>query len=77
VIQFETRATDELNAPFFRLGSMAHLPEDEWIRYRIEQLRRLRRSVTDAPAVRAIDELIYEAEERVRALEAVRPDPSS
>jgi hypothetical protein len=56
---------------------MAHLPEDEWIRYRIEQLRRLRRSVTDAHAVRAIDELIYKAEERVRALEAVRPDPSS
>ena len=56
---------------------MAHLPEVEWIRYRIERLRRLRRSVTDAAAVRAIDELIYEAEERVRALEAVRPDPSS
>jgi hypothetical protein len=56
---------------------MAHPPEDEWIRYRIERLRRLRRSVTDAHAVRAIDELIYEAEERVRALEAVRPDPSS
>jgi hypothetical protein len=56
---------------------MAHLPEDEWIRYRIEQLRRLRRSVTDAPAVRAIDELIHEAEERVKALEAVSPDRSS
>jgi hypothetical protein len=56
---------------------MVHPPEDEWIRYRIERLRRLRRSVTDSHAVRAIDELIYEAEERVRALEAVMPDPSS
>ena len=56
---------------------MAYPPEDEWIRHRIERLRRLRRSVTDAHAVRAIDELIYEAEERIRALEAVRPDRSS
>ena len=53
------------------------IPEDEWIRYRIGRLRALRRSVTDAQTVRALNELIDEAEERLQALEAVKPDPSS
>jgi hypothetical protein len=50
------------------------IPEDEWIRYRIGRLRQLRRSVTDACTVRAIDELIDEAEERLESLQAIRPD---
>ena len=52
-------------------------PFNEWIRDRIRRLRALRRAMTDAQAVRAIDELIYEAEQRVMALDAVKPDPSS
>jgi len=46
------------------------MPEVEWIRYRIGRLWTLRRSVTDAIAIRAIDDLIAEAEQRVKALEA-------
>ena len=56
---------------------MDHLPEDEWIRTRIGRLRVLRRSVLDAQAIRAIDELIDEAEERLQTLGAVKPIPSS
>jgi len=59
------------------MAQNAHMPEDEWIRDRIRRLRALRRAMTDAQAVRAIDELIYEAEQRVMALDAVKPDPSS
>jgi hypothetical protein len=59
------------------MAQTAHMPEDEWIRDRIRRLRALRRAMTDAQAVRAIDELIYEAEQRVMALDAVKPDPSS
>jgi hypothetical protein len=47
---------------------MDHLPEDEWIRDRIRRLRVLRRSVFDAQAIRAIDELIEQAEERLEVL---------
>ena len=57
--------------------SGAHVSEDEWIRYRIGRLRELRRSVTDAQTIRAINELITEAEERLQALAAVRADASS
>jgi len=46
------------------------MPEVEWIRYRIGRLWTLRRTVTDALALRAIDDLIAEAEQRVEALEA-------
>ena len=53
------------------------MSEDEWIRYRIGRLRELRRSVTDAQTIRAINELITEAEERLQALAAVRADASS
>ena len=49
------------------MAQTAHMPEDEWIRDRIRRLRALRRAMTDAQAVRAIDELIYEAEQRVMA----------
>jgi hypothetical protein len=56
---------------------MDRLPEDEWIRSRIERLRGLRRSVLDAQAIRAIDQLIDEAEERLEALGAVKPGPTS
>ena len=59
------------------MAQSTNIPEDEWIRYRIGRLRELRRSVIDAKTVRAIDELIDEAEERLQALQAVRPDPSS
>ena len=59
------------------MAQNVNIPEDEWIRYRIGRLRELRRSVTDAQTVRAIDELIDEAEERLEALQAIRPDPSS
>ena len=52
----------------------APLPERDWIHYRIGRLRELRRSVTDARTVRAIDELIDEAEERLESLQAIRPD---
>ena len=52
----------------------SNLPEEDWIRYRIGRLRELRRSVTDAQTVHAINELIDEAEERLQALEAIRPD---
>jgi len=55
---------------------MDHLPEDEWIRTRIGRLQVLRRSILDAQAIRAIDQLIDEAEERLEALGAVRPNPS-
>jgi hypothetical protein len=55
---------------------MDHLSEDEWIRSRIGRLRALRRFVLDAQAIRAIDQLIDEAEERLEALGAVRPNPS-
>ena len=48
---------------------MPTLPEDDWIRYRIGRLRELRRSVMDARTVRAIDELIEEAEQRIKALQ--------
>jgi hypothetical protein len=58
------------------MAQNAHMPEDEWIRDRIRRLRALRRAMTDAQAVRAIDDLIYEAEQRVMALDAVKPDPS-
>ena len=58
------------------MAQTAHMPEDEWIRDRIRRLRALRRAMTDAQAVRAIDDLIYEAEQRVMALDAVKPDPS-
>jgi hypothetical protein len=53
----------------------APMPEADWIRHRIGRLRELRRSVTDAKAIRAIEELIGEAEERLEALQAVRPAP--
>jgi hypothetical protein len=56
-----------------RSRPMDPLPEDEWIRNRIGRLRALRRSVLDVQALRAIDQLIDEAEERLRALGAVRP----
>ena len=56
---------------------MDHPPEDEWIRSRIERLRLLRRSVLDARATRAIDELIEEAEERLKALEIARAQISN
>ena len=46
----------------------AHIPEDEWIRSRIKRLRDLRWGVTDAQAIRAIDNLIAEAEERLARL---------
>lgn len=72
--------THEPNTRFTVLRVMsqnAHMPEDEWIRYRIGRLRELRRSVTDAQTLRAINELVEEAEERLQALEAVRRDPSS
>jgi len=49
-----------------------HMPEDEWIRYRIGRLRQLRRAVTDSQTIRAIDELIAEAEERLQALANTR-----
>jgi len=50
------------------------IPEVEWIRNRIGRLWALRWSVTDALAVRAIDDLIAEAEQRVKALEASEAD---
>ena len=53
------------------------MPEDEWIRSRIGQLRDLRRSVIDAQTIRAIDELIGQAEVRLRALDAVGRGPAS
>jgi hypothetical protein len=56
---------------------MTHLPEDEWIRYRIKRLLALRKAVYDAQTLQAIDELIAEAEERLQALEALKPDHSS
>jgi hypothetical protein len=56
---------------------MDHLPEDEWIRDRIRRLRVLRRSVFDAQAIRAIDELIEEAEERLEVLGTIKPASSS
>ena len=59
------------------MSRQTNLPEEDWIRYRIGRLRELRRSVIDAQTVRAINELIDEAEERLVALQAVRPDPSS
>jgi len=55
----------------------AHIPEDEWIRYRIGRLRTLRRSVTDEQTICAIDDLIAEAEERLQALAVLTPQPSS
>ena len=58
-------------------AAVDHLPEDEWIRSRIGRLRALRRAVLDAQALRAIDELIDEAEERLHALGAVKAVPSS
>ena len=54
-----------------------HMPEDDWIRYRIGRLRQLRWAVTDSQTIRAIDELIAEAEERLHALAILRSDPSS
>ena len=55
----------------------AHPPEDEWIRYRIGRLRALRDAVYDRQTLRAIDELIAEAEERLQVLEAVETDRSN
>ena len=55
------------------LTGMSELPEDEWIRYRIGRLLALRKAVYDAQALRAIDELIDEAEKRLRALKALNP----
>ena len=56
------------------MAQTVDLPEEEWIRYRIGRLRDLRRSVIDAQTIRAINQLIEEAEERLEALEAIRPD---
>jgi len=50
------------------------MPEIEWIRYRIGRLCSLRWSMTDTLAVRAIDDLIAEAEQRVKALGASDAD---
>ena len=47
------------------MAENAHTPEDQWIRHRIGRLRALRRSVTDDRSIRAIDDLIAEAEERL------------
>jgi hypothetical protein len=58
------------------LGPVDRLPETEWIRSRIERLLGLRRSVIDAQSVRAIDELIEEAEERLKVLGTVKPPTS-
>ena len=55
----------------------AHLPENEWIRHRVGRLRALRDAVYDRQTLRAIDELIAEAEGRLQALEAVESEPSS
>jgi len=44
------------------------MPEDEWIRYRVRRLLALREAVIDAQTIRAIDDLIVEAEERLHAL---------
>ena len=59
------------------MSQSVQMPEDEWIRSRIGRLRDLHRSVTDAQTIRAIDDLISEAEERLRALDAVRRGPAS
>jgi hypothetical protein len=50
------------------MADQAHMPEDEWIRYRIRRLLALREAVIDAQTIRAIDDLIAEAEERLHAL---------
>lgn len=57
------------------MADQAHMPEDEWIRYRIFRLFALRRSIIDPQAIRAIDQLIEEAEERLRALATQAPSP--
>jgi hypothetical protein len=44
--------------------------EPDWVRSRIERLRDLRGSAPDDRARRAIDELIAEAEERLRRIAA-------
>jgi hypothetical protein len=55
------------------MAQNVNTPEDAWIRYRIGRLRELCRSVIDAQTVRAINELIDEAEERLQALEPLDP----
>ena len=52
------------------MAENADIPEDQWIRHRIWRLRALRRLVTDDRAIRAINDLIAEAEERLEAIEA-------
>jgi len=49
------------------------MPEDEWIRHRIGRLRALRQAVHDRQTLRAIDELIAEAEERLGNATNMRP----
>jgi hypothetical protein len=51
------------------MADQAHIPENEWIRDRIERLQLLRRSVGDAQALRVIEELIAEAYDRLAALD--------
>ena len=51
------------------MAQSAPMPEDEWIRHRIGRLRALRQGVHDRQTLRAIDELIAEAEERLEMLQ--------
>jgi hypothetical protein len=50
----------------------SRLDEPDWLRHRIEQLRKLRQFVSDGRALDAIDELIAEAAERLQRIEALR-----
>ena len=59
------------------MAENAHMPENEWIRYRIGRLQALRRDVTDTQTIRAIDELVAEAEERLQMLKSASRDRSS
>jgi Ser/Thr protein kinase RdoA (MazF antagonist) len=51
----------------------SRLDEPDWLRHRVEQLRKLRQFVSDGRARAAIDELIAEAEERLERIDALRP----
>lgn len=59
------------------MAENSHMPENEWIRYRIGRLQALRRDVTDTRTIRAIDDLIAEAEERLQMLKSASRDRSA
>lgn len=61
---------DRLSRPeVLALAQNDRLSEVDWIRYRIGRLWTLRRGVIDALTLKAIDDLITEAEQRIESLE--------